>query len=345
MKNIWIIILTIYILNFICCNSTSEIKNEENGKHEYSTITGIIMRKIPSGTFTMGSDIGEYEKPEHKVTITRSFYMSKYEITNEQFCNVMNWALNRSYAKIKNGDLYNSREEIVYCGIRNVTRPSIQFGLEIENGLIKPKADRELHPVVCVSWYGAIAFCNFLSKIEGKEIVYDLDEWSCDWTKIGYRLPTEAEWEYASKGQTNRKYPWGDIIDGRYANFDNSGDSFESTIKPYTQNGGPTTPVGYYNGSKRNGFQTMDNSSIFGIYDMSGNVYEFIWDAFKKYTAEEQIDPNGPIVDSNYSDIRILRGGSWVSFSDVKLNIAFRSYMKADVLSSTAGFRIARSAE
>jgi formylglycine-generating enzyme len=155
------------------------------------------------------------------------------------------------------------------------------------------------HPVVEVSWYGAVAFAYYLNELEGKAQTYDLSDWSMDATAGGYRLPTEAEWEYAARGTDGRSYPWGDSIDSSYANYYNSGDPYDDG----------TTPVGYYDATNKDGFATSDGSSPCGAHDMSGNVWEWVNDWYDDtyYSSSPESDPEGPASGSQ----RVRRGGSW----------------------------------
>ena len=189
-----------------------------------------------------------------------------------------------------------------------------------------------------VTWFGAAAFCNFLSERDGRKQVYDTTSWRPDWSSNGYRLPTEAEWEFAARGPQGRKFPWGDLIGKKNANFASSRDPFESLNPPYTQNGGPTTPVGFFDGRTLKGeFQTDDSPSPFGLYDMAGNVIEWCDDLLGPYNAKIQVDPKGPLFGSS----RICRGGSWAD-SEVKLRATDRSAAYSPANSSeTIGFRVA----
>ncbi len=169
------------------------------------------------------------------------------------------------------------------------------------------------HPVNNVSWYGAVAFANWRSAQDGLTPCYDLSTWSCDFAAAGYRLPTEAEWEYAARGglqPTYYQYPWGNTIDGSQANYYNSGDPFEGSI-PHT------TPVGYYDGSQTPSGVDMANG--FGLYDMSGNVGELCsdWYSSSYYGVSPSSNPHGPSSGSS----RVFRGGGWYNHSGPPLNM------------------------
>ena len=169
-------------------------------------------------------------------------------------------------------------------------------------------------PVEQVSWFDAIEYCNKQSIREGLTPVYTINGNDVIWDREanGYRLPTEAEWEYACRAGTQTPYYSG-------ASVNDAG--------WYTGNsGGKTRPVG------------EKQPNPWGLYDMHGNVLEWCWDLLGKYTAEAQINPQGAM--SGYE--RVYRGGSW-RFEARQTRSAFRfgnhPYLKTFFL----GFRIVRN--
>jgi formylglycine-generating enzyme len=139
-------------------------------------------------------------------------------------------------------------------------------------------------PAHSISWYQAIDFCNKLSILEQLEPVYTClgVEIVCHWEKDGYRLPTEAEWEYAAKGgllNSERRY---------------SGSNVLKDVGWFANKLGPSD-VG------------VRKSNSLGLYDMSGNVWEWCWDTYKPYTSDDKINPRCSLKGNN----RVLRGGAW----------------------------------
>lgn len=169
-------------------------------------------------------------------------------------------------------------------------------------------------PVETVSWFDAIRFCNALSEKEGIDCVYTIDgeDVSIDLSRNGYRLPTEAEWEYAARGGEEQLYAGSDNPD---------------EVGWYRDNGGREThPVG------------QKKANAFALYDMSGNVWEWCWDWYGEYTAPGSTDPVGP--SKGYS--RALRGGSWGS-SASSMRSAFRGNSNPGSSAGGLGFRFFRS--
>jgi formylglycine-generating enzyme required for sulfatase activity len=146
-------------------------------------------------------------------------------------------------------------------------------------------------PVEQVSWQEAVEYCNRRSVKEGLVPAYSGsgDSITCNFKATGYRLPTEAEWEYAAKGG-NKGGPV----------YEYSGSNSAGTVAWYTGNSGSTThPVG-----------TKQANSL-GLYDMSGNVWEWCWDWYGNYSSGTQTDPVGPSGPASSGSNRVNRGGGW----------------------------------
>lgn len=170
------------------------------------------------------------------------------------------------------------------------------------------------NPVENVSWFQAVEFCNRLSEQEGLTPAYTIDGDTYTWNHDanGYRLPTEAEWEYAARSGTETTYSTGDTISNEQATF----------------GGVKTTAVGSH------------PANAFGLYDMHGNVFEWCWDFYGPYPTEEQTDPAG----AEEGESRILRGGSCAD-QPQHLRSALRVYYAPTTEYYDVGFRVARSAE
>jgi formylglycine-generating enzyme required for sulfatase activity len=259
------------------------------------TVTAVIERPIPpnfvriqGGTFTMGSPAGEperfdYEGPQHQVTVS-SFYMGKYEVTQREYQEIMG------------------------------TNPSNFKGDNL--------------PVEQVSWYEAIEYCNRRSQKEGLTPAYIIsgtgDGRTVTWNRNanGYRLPTEAEWEYACRAGTTTPFNTGNNITTSQANY--NGDY------PYNNNAGgtnreKTTPVGSF------------AANPWGLHDMHGNVWEWCWDWFEDYGSGSQSDPVG----ASSGSYRVVRGGGWLSYGQI-VRSANRIQITPSDRGNYLGFRVVR---
>jgi formylglycine-generating enzyme required for sulfatase activity len=274
---------------------------------------------VPAGEFFMGDNFNEgsqREQPVHKVYLD-AYYIGKYPMTNGE------------YKKFMDDGGYSNRSYWDAGGFEDYGAPlfwncAVDFGYSdagfpIHGGGIE---GNEKFPVVGVSWHEAMAYAAWLSEKTGRT----------------YRLPTEAEWEKAARGTDQRRYPWGghsenfkDDIDNSYVNCFQSGDPYDD---------GPT-PVGFFDGGIHDGFQTSDNASPYGAYDMAGNVFEWCYDWYGSYPGGELIEnPKGPAT----GQYRVVRGGDW--HHPISILIGPRSAHRNDGAPtnrhSNMGFRLAR---
>ena len=176
-------------------------------------------------------------------------------------------------------------------------------------------------PVEMVSWFDALEYCNIRSQNEGLTPAYTINGKNVIWHKDanGYRLPTEAEWEYACRAGTTTPFNRGLNITTSQANFD--GTHPNNIIKGI--NRGRTTPVG--------GF----SPNAWGLYDMHGNVWEWCWDIFGEYTNENKANPDGSFI----GPARVCRGGSW-NASARGVRSACRGKDTPDYCDNNMGFRL-----
>jgi formylglycine-generating enzyme required for sulfatase activity len=166
-------------------------------------------------------------------------------------------------------------------------------------------------PVERVSWYDAVEFCNRLSQREGLTPAYTINgtNVSCNWNASGYRLPTEAEWEYTCRAGTTTPYSTGNNITTSQANY----------------NSGSTKPVGSF------------APNPWGLYDMHGNVWEWCWDWYGSYSTGAQTNPRGAVSGNN----RVIRGGSWNN-NGQNLRSAYRNNNNPSNRNNNIGFRLVR---
>lgn len=282
---------------------------------------------IPSGTFMMGSPTSEFNRYEdetqHKVTLTKNFYMQKYQVTNEQYAAFLNEVGigNNGQGKIS----YTDNNGIKQTNKTQVFISSHNWGVTHNGTVWVAQSGYEKHPVINVTWYGATAFASW----------------------IGGRLPTEAQWEYACRGDYMNKateintLPFG-IGDGTklvggMSNFyvwysydinTSSVGGIEDAAghTSYYKNG--TTPVVYYSTSFNN----------YGLYDMHGNVWEWCNDWYDSdYYSQSGADndPIGPVS----GDTRVLRGGCWFGGAQ-SCRSASRNYSDPNYAHSGFGFRV-----
>jgi sulfatase modifying factor 1 len=244
---------------------------------------------VEAGSFEMGSADGYPDQQlVHTVRLTRPFYIGKYAVTFEEYDR--------------------------FCEDTGRTLPD-------DRG-----RGRGTLPVINVTWYDAAAYCNWLSEKEGLTPCYRGSGRTiqCDFSANGYRLPTEAEWEYAARGGNKS-------LGFTYAGSDNP-DEFAW----YAANSeGLIHPVG----------QKKPNE--LGLYDMSGNLYEWCWDWYDGdyYAASPADDPKGPslppVATTPRGPERVRRSGSWREDA-ASIRVAFRSFDYATYVGDN-GFRLVRT--
>jgi len=276
---------------------------------------------VPPGAFKMGTsneEIGALlakhpglrreflagESPLHKVTISRSFYMGQHEVTVGQFRRFVEATGYKTDAE--RGVRFRG------AGVYADGKKELAPGASWRNPYFKQADD---HPVVCMSWNDSRKFAEWLNGVDkGKP---------AGWV---YRLPTEAEWEYAARGPQSFIYPWGNTWDGHRCNFADKTSGIPEGDKATDDGCARTAPVGSF---------SPKGDSPFGICDMAGNVGEWCEDRHGPYAEPEQTDPVGP----ETGEHRVLRGGSWGD-SPRLVRAAVRCRCYFDIRCDAYGFRL-----
>ncbi len=234
------------------------------------------LKLVPAGEFEMGSSEADDEKPRHLVTISQPFYLGVYPVTQREYMQAMK----------KNPSLFSGGDRL---------------------------------PVESVSWFDAVGFCNALSQKEKLPPFYAIKGQAVDvpdWNAPGYRLPTEAEWEYACRAGTTTRYSFGDQESGLDRHAWYSGNS-----------NGQTHPVG------------EKKPNAFGLHDMHGTLWEWCWDVYTAdyYHQSPSDDPRGP----DHGSDRVVRGGGWASAAE-DCHAASRSGDPPSFAFPYLGLRLAR---
>ncbi|MFH1114742.1 MAG: SUMF1/EgtB/PvdO family nonheme iron enzyme [Pseudomonadota bacterium] len=289
---------------------------KDQGTETFRNALGMKMIRIPAGAFVMGSseaDIAwammtlaqgqpvslENEFPFHKVRISRPFYISSTEVTVGQFQKFVDETGYVTDAEdAGGGQVFNTVDQ----------RFERKRGSSWKNPGWEISPDQ---PMTMVSYDDAQAFAEWLTAKE----------------KLPYKLPTEAQWEYAARGGIPMaQFPWGDDLqDGRRANFADRSTDFEWRDTNADDGYKYVAPVGTY---EPNGY---------GLYDMAGNVLEWVRDYYGEdyYRYTPEVDPEGP----GHGENRVTKGGEW-TFGPVNLRCAFRGWSRPDLAFYNTGFRL-----
>ncbi len=305
------------------------------------------MAYIPNGGFEMGDHHGDgysTELPLHAVLVD-AFFISRYEITNQQYCDYLNSAY-PAQLKVEDGIVYASSDNsnsYPYCSTSSAPSGHPGYGeysqidFSDPNFRVRTKSARDMSddPMVVVTWYGSVAYCNWRSSEESYEACYNLSTWDCDFSKHGYRLPTEAEWEYAARGgNPDYRFPWGDTISHSQANYYANPGSNTYDVSP-TRGYHPDWYDGIYPYTSVVGSFAANG---YGLYDIAGNVVEWCndWYHGNYYDVSPYDNPIGPVSESH----RVLRGGWW-GYGATRLRVANRTPSPPSHRQRGIGFRLA----
>lgn len=280
--------------------------------------TGITQVFVPAGCFNMGSTDQQVqdayaiakklnsdaqlawflpEEPQHQVCVTKDYWIDQYDVTNaafDAFVKADGYSINA----------YWSTEGLKWRQANNITGPVSTCALY---------SNTAQQPRICISWYEAEAYATWRTKTANDQRLY--------------RLPTEAQWEYAARGPKSLIYPWGDTFDGTWLNFCDKNCPETWADKSIDDGYAWTSPVGHYTTGK----------SWVNAYDMAGNVIQWTadWYSGSYYQRSPPNDPTGP----SSGQSRVVRGGSWSGIQDYA-RAAFRGYYTPDDRLDLLGFRL-----
>jgi formylglycine-generating enzyme required for sulfatase activity len=261
--------------------------------------------RIPAGEFMAGSPVSEKERSTnetpHQVRITKPFWLGATHVTVGQFAFFANESGYRTLAETQ-GWTYGAWNE-----------PGKKWNQLAGGSWRNPGFPQGIdHPVVCVNWHDATAFCNWLSAKEGQK----------------YRLPTEAEWEYACRAGKSTAYPWSNNPDDGqgWANCSDQTAAGRFTLFPAF-----SWSDGYVYTSPVTAFQP----NAWGLHDMIGNALQWCGDWFAEYPSGPVENPQGPPDGRE----RVLRGGSFI-YGPRHCRCAFRGRNLPDFQNFYVGFRV-----
>ncbi|MFZ5905554.1 MAG: formylglycine-generating enzyme family protein [Chloroflexota bacterium] len=256
--------------------------------------------QVPAGEFYFGQHEDIESTDAYEIMIT--------DVTAQQYAEFLNAAVADGTLKVEGDSVLGYYPGDEFRGVKHeleikagdweyipLADPSQR--VKFDGTRFTVQAGYENHPMTMVTWFGAWGYCQY----------------------YGYRLPSEIEWQKAARGEDERPFPWGDEIVRENANFYSSRDPFEDM----SSFGSRTSPVGFYNGKTYDGYVTLDSQSPYGLYDMAGNVWQWVGDVME-----------------GFSD-RFMHGGSKDTY-DMDLRIWVRNSAPPMYFSPGVGFRCVR---
>jgi formylglycine-generating enzyme required for sulfatase activity len=309
--------------------------SDDQGATTLSPIFSFGMRvehvDVPAEYFVRG-DCGQFSPdepdnycPPSRVVWTDDFNLDKYEVSNQLFAQYLQKRRDELFIVVENGLVFNNlsvsdpeRHLLAKLYPEGDEHAGITFDAnQGEHGSFLPRSGRENHPVIEVTWYGAVGFAAYM----------------------GRALPTEAQWEKAARGTLSTygtvienvgaepetvgvgtPYPWGLDSDGRRYNYFGSGDPYDGRI------GVCTTEAGFFDGGSHQGYSTRDGASSYGAYDLAGNVAEWTADGYLPYHGGAN------------QGMKVVKGGGWRS-TTVACQTFWRQAAFPDSSDNNIGFR------